>query len=130
VTRSDHAFAGSLPLIIRESSCFVLTVTVCAKYHQQILYFVVWIVRLQWLMALNKFVVVVVAVVVVVFSLANPRKFLPSFFFFRFSRIHSFHTHCLTINDSLDVIVQLHYSSSRVDVSIQLLSCHANKPVD
>ena len=43
---------------------------------------------------------------------------------------HSFHTHCLTINDSLDVIVQLCYSSSRMNVSIQLLSCHTNKPVD
>jgi len=36
---------------------------------------------------------------------------------------------CLTINDSLDVIVQLRYISSRTHVSIQLLSCHTNKPV-
>jgi len=43
---------------------------------------------------------------------------------------HSFHTHCLTISDSLYVIVQMHYTSSRMHVSIQLLSCRTNKPVD
>jgi len=40
------------------------------------------------------------------------------------------HTHCLTINDPLDVIAQLRYSSSRMHVSVQHLSCRTNKPVD
>jgi len=42
----------------------------------------------------------------------------------------SFHTHCQTINDCLDVIVELRYSSCRTLVSIQLSSCQTNKPVN
>jgi len=43
----------------------------------------------------------------------------------------SFLTYALTISDSLDVIVQLRSSSSRMHVSsLQLLSCRRNKPVD
>jgi len=38
--------------------------------------------------------------------------------------------HCLTVNESLSVIVLLRYSSSRIHVLIQLLSCHTNKRVD
>jgi len=39
----------------------------------------------------------------------------------------SFHTHCQTINDCLDVTA---HSFCRTLVSIQLLNCHINKPVD
>jgi len=41
----------------------------------------------------------------------------------------SFHTHCQTINDCLDVTAELRCSSCRTLVSIQLSSCHTNKPV-
>ena len=44
--------------------------------------------------------------------------------------IHKHDDHSVNNSVHLDVIVQLRYNSSRMHVSVQLLSCRTNKPVD